>query len=67
MPCNTNWLCVPFGVTRAERNSRWVAVNLAAFGSAFGSFVAAVRGIRNLNSLPGDAMCYSGWSFLPLE
>jgi hypothetical protein len=28
------------------------AVNLAAFGGAFGSLVAAVRGICNLNSLP---------------
>ena len=35
-----------------------VAANLAAFSSAFGLFVAAVRGARNLNHLFRSALCY---------
>jgi hypothetical protein len=52
MLCNSNWLCLRLEQPTAIAIHHASAVNLAAFGGAFGSFVAAVRGIRNLNSLP---------------
>src|SRR6266478_4280464 len=55
------------GSTVSDQISRRCRRKFGRIGGAFGLFVAAVRGFCNLNSLPDDAMCYSGWNFLPSE
>jgi hypothetical protein len=52
MSCNSNRLCLRLEQPTAIAIHDRTAVNLAAFSGASGSFVAAVRGMRNLNSLP---------------
>ena len=67
MLCNSNWLCEFLDRRSAIRFRDNAAVNLAALAALFGSLVAAACGFCNLNSLPRDAMCYSGWNSLPSE
>jgi hypothetical protein len=49
---NTNWLWKPLERPSEAATCCGAAVNLAAFDSALGVFVAALCGMRNLNSLP---------------
>jgi hypothetical protein len=49
---NTNWLFEPLKRPSKATTRCGAAVNLAAFDSALGVFVAALCGMRNLNSLP---------------
>jgi hypothetical protein len=67
MLCNSNWLCELLNRQSEIGFRDNAAVKLAALAALFGSIVAAVRGFYNLNSLPRDAMCYSGWNFRPSE
>ena len=50
-------------LTRRAEIGTPAAVNLAAFGSAFGSLVAAVRGICNLNGLSRSRHVLFGLEF----
>ena len=63
MLSNTNWLFGPLE-RPSEAATRWgAAVNLAAFDGALGVFVAALCGMRNLNSLPRRCHVLFGLEF----
>jgi hypothetical protein len=60
LACNINQLWASLSWRTGPGIRQAAAVNLAAFTSAFGLFVAGVRGVCNLKHLSRLALCYPG-------